>query len=131
MVTLVEIETLYDHFQTILWRNGQKSVWKWSYNVSISTRVYGPSTIECEFLRLFGAQLEPEKVHPIFFFPTILVYTKTIQLKIVWIFWIQIEPQTLWKNSVLICVGKYIFTHFFQIFMCLNRGSINKFLQAI
>ena len=39
IISLVEIETLHDHFQTILWRNGQKRVWKWSYNVSISTRV--------------------------------------------------------------------------------------------
>ena len=77
---------------------------------------YGPLSIECEFLRLFEAQLEPEKVHPIFFFPTILLY---------------IETQKLWKNSGLIFVGKYIFTKFFQIFMCLNRGSINTFLQSI
>ena len=25
-ISLVEIDTLYDHFQTILWRNGQKRV---------------------------------------------------------------------------------------------------------
>ena len=39
-----------------------------------------------EFMNGYGpfeAQLEPEKVHIISFFSTILIYTKTIQFKIV------------------------------------------------